>query len=81
MARKSLPSGAVWTVNYTSHGHAKYFFLPTFSSSGDAQLRAADYAQDDLFEELPVAVVDLDTGDSYRADYRSVGWSYAKSES
>lgn len=53
------------TVNYTSHGHAKYFFLPTFDTAEGAMVRAELYAHDDIFEELPVAVIDLDTGARY----------------
>lgn len=53
------------TVNYSSQGHAKFFFLPTFEERDAAELRAVEYAQDDIFEELPVAVVDLDTGEEF----------------
>lgn len=49
------------TVNYTSHGEPKFFFLP-FEDDEAAMSRAVEFAADDLFEELPVAVVNLDNG-------------------
>jgi hypothetical protein len=54
------------TVNYSSHGEAKHFFytLPTLRI---AKFRAGDFANDDIFEEIPVAVVDLDSGDRWNA--------------
>jgi hypothetical protein len=63
------------TVNYTSHGNAKYFFLPTFGNRHGAEHRAIEFVEDDLFEELPVAVVNLDTGTSYKPTWESLTWS------
>jgi hypothetical protein len=62
------------TVNYTSHGEPKFFFLPTFDDPQLAQERAVEYAQDDLFEELPVEVYDLDSGCSFTPDWTSLQW-------
>lgn len=62
------------TVNYSSHGGAKYFFLPTFDDAATAQARAVDYPDDGAFEELPVAVVDLDTGAARVPVWRSLSW-------
>ena len=53
------------TVNFSSHGESKYFFLPTFDSVEDAADRAVLFAEDDIFEELPVEVHDLDSGCSF----------------
>ena len=63
------------TVNYSSHGEAKYFFLPTFDDPAAAMDRAVEYARDDLFEELPVEVHDLDGGPSYTPSWHAVPWS------
>lgn len=60
------------TVNYTSHGYAKYFFLPTFDYELAAEARAVEYAQDDIFEELPVEVYDLDSGCSWKPEWRKL---------
>lgn len=65
---RELERYAVVTVNYTSQGHAKFFFL-AFDKRGAAEQRAVEYAQDSAFEELPVAVVDLDTGEEYTPAY------------
>ncbi len=51
------------TVNYSSHGGAKFFFLPEFEDLNDAQDRAVEFMHDGIFEEIPVEVVDLDTGE------------------
>ena len=58
---RELEQYAIVTVNYSSHGEAKHFFLAT-DALEYAFARAVEYATDDIFEELPVAVVDLDTG-------------------
>lgn len=52
------------TMNWSSHGYAKHFFL-LFDSAEVAMARASEYDRDDIFEELPVEVVDLDTGDAW----------------
>lgn len=64
---------ALVTVNYTSHGEAKYFFL-LFDAIGEAMERGVRFAQDDIFEELPVEVVNLDTGASFEPDYDALPW-------
>jgi hypothetical protein len=60
------------TVNYTSHGYGKYFFLPDFDTPEGAASRATEYTHDDIFEELPVSVYDLDTGEEHKANYSRV---------
>lgn len=62
------------TVNYTSHGYAKWFFLPVFPKRDAAELRAVEYAENDLFEELPVAVVDLDSGETWTPEWGSLAF-------
>lgn len=62
------------TVNFTSHGKPKWFFLPIFAERDAAELRAVEYAGDDIFEELPVAVVDLDSGEEYVVAWDSLGF-------
>jgi hypothetical protein len=59
----------------TSH-EGKFFFLPEFASVEGAQARAEEYMFDDLFQEIPVAVVDLDTGGSYRPTSFHVEWKF-----
>lgn len=61
------------TINYSSHGYGKHFFLPTFDDQAAAEARAVEFADDDIFEELPVEVRDLDTGASFPA-HRTVGF-------
>ena len=50
------------TKNWSSHGEEKLFFLPVFDSLRLAKARAEEYCDDDIFEEIPVKIVDLDTG-------------------
>lgn len=63
------------TINYSSHGEGKYFFLPTFDNAADACDRATKYATDDIFEELPVLVADLDEGREMSPIYRRITWT------
>lgn len=63
------------TLNYSSRGGPMPFFLPTFDSLADAQRRAVEFAADDVFEELPVEVRDLDSGESWGPDWSTLGWS------
>jgi hypothetical protein len=72
---KELARFCCVTLNYTSHGEEKYFFLPTFENASDACNRATEYATDDIFEELPVLVVDLDEGREMSPLYRRIMWS------
>lgn len=72
---KELAPWVCVTVNYSSHGYAKYFFLPTFATSKEAAERAVEYVQDDLFEELPVAVVNLDDGTTFEPEWSLVPWA------
>lgn len=53
----------------------KYFFLPTFDEAFDACNRATEFAYDDIFEEIPVAVVDLDEGREMIPLFRRILWS------
>lgn len=52
----------------------KFFYLPTFSNRHDAQERAVRYSADDIFEESPVKVVDLDTGRVFEPRWDAVPW-------
>lgn len=63
------------TVNYSSQGQGKYFFLPIFDSASEACDRAVEYATDDIFEELPVLVFDLDEEREMTPKYRRIEWS------
>jgi hypothetical protein len=58
----------VVTLNWSSHGSEKLFYLPSFNDLMLATNRAEEYDRDDIFEELPVKVVDFDTGDEYYAE-------------
>lgn len=69
----SLDPWIVVTANYSSHGERKVFFLPEFSRHA-AQQRAVYYADDDIFEELPVEVVNLDTGEVWVPRWGSLQW-------
>ena len=75
---RELEQYALVTVNYSSQGEAKFFFL-AFDSRAEAEARGILFATDDIFEELPVAVVDLDSGQRWepriRATWSSVGGS------
>lgn len=62
------------TVNYSSHGYEKPFFL-FFPERDAAELRAMEYVQDDIFEEIPVEVRDLDTGEKWMPDWSSLKWA------
>jgi len=53
------------TKNWSSHGEEKLFYLPTFDDLMLATNRAEEYCDDDIFEELPVRIVDLDSGAVY----------------
>jgi hypothetical protein len=54
------------TLNWsTSDG--KHFYLPEFDDLLFATNRAEEYVEDDIFEELPVKIVDLDEGVEYHA--------------
>jgi hypothetical protein len=54
------------TLNWT-HSDGKLFYLPTFDDLMLATNRAEEYDRDDIFEEIPVKVVDLDSGTEYYA--------------
>jgi hypothetical protein len=62
------------TTNYSSHGEAKQFFLPTFDTLDAAKARAVEYTTDDIFEELPETIVDLDTGEQWYPERARVTW-------
>lgn len=64
----------VVTLNWSSRGYDKLFYLPIFNDMQAATNRAEEYIYDDLFEELPVKVVDLDTGDVHWA-HAQYAWS------
>jgi hypothetical protein len=54
------------TINWSSSG-GKLFYLPEFDDFESAKARAEFYDRDDLFEEIPVKVVDLDNGETFYA--------------
>lgn len=62
------------TSNTSSRGYWHPFFLPTFDTADAAMARAEEYMRDDLFEEMPEAVFDLDTGTEYRVKGFRVEW-------
>jgi hypothetical protein len=62
------------TVNYSSQGFARHYFLPVFHDIEHAVARATEHAADDIFEELPVAVVDLDTGETVKPQWNALPW-------
>lgn len=51
------------TLNWSS-SDGKLFYLPEFDDFDAAKARAELYDRDDLFEEIPVKVVDLDSGET-----------------
>ena len=53
------------TKNWSSHGEEKLFYLPIFDDLQEATNRAEEYCDDDIFEELPVKIVDLDSSRVY----------------
>lgn len=56
------------TTNWSSRGHEMTFYLPTFNDWEAAAARAVEYIQDDLFEEIPLKIVDLETGAEWTAE-------------
>lgn len=60
-------------VCVTQHGE-KTFFLPFFDSLGEAQERAVEYVNDDIFAEQPVEVFDLDTGEAHMPEWSKIEW-------
>ena len=54
------------TLNWSS-SNGKLFYLPEFDTLDAAKARAELYDRDDLFEEIPVKVVDLDSGETFYA--------------
>lgn len=60
-------------VCVTEHD-GKPFFLPSFDTAEAAMARAVEYVHDDLFDEQPVAVVDLDSGDVYDPEPWAMPW-------
>lgn len=52
----------------------KPYFLPDFGNRDGAELRAVEYINDDLFSEIPLAVVDLDSGKEWTPDWDSLQW-------
>lgn len=53
------------TKNWSSHGEEKLFYLPIYNDLMLATNRAEEYCEDDIFEELPVKIVDLESGAVY----------------
>lgn len=49
-------------------------FLPKFDDIERAVARAVEYVTDDMFVELPAAVVDLDTGEVRVPDWSKLHW-------
>lgn len=67
----------VVTSNTSSRGYEVYFYLPIFETLLLATNRAVEFDRDDLFEELPVKVVDLETGTVWHAE---VSYTWRKEE-
>lgn len=55
------------TLNWSSRGSEKLFYLPFFDDLTEATNRAEEYDRDDIFEEIPVKIVNLDFGTVYWA--------------
>lgn len=53
----------------------KFFFLPTFDDRYEAQARAVEYVHDDIWNEFPVEVFDLDTGTFFRPAWSTISWT------
>lgn len=53
----------------------KFFFLPQFKTQDEATSRAVEFAQDDIFPEIPVEVHDLDTGKSVHPRWHTLEWA------
>lgn len=72
----------VVTINWSSRSCATYFYLPTYRTMSSAKERAEYFDRDDMFEEVPDRIVDLDTGRVIRAEpsYRWHEGSYLKLE-
>ena len=65
--KKQLGRFVCVTKNW-SNSAGKSFYLPTFGDWESARARAEAYDTDDIFEEIPVAIVDLDTGADWYAE-------------
>lgn len=74
VGEKDLARFVCVTLNWSS-SHGKLFYLPEFDNFEKAQVRAEMYDRDDIFEEIPVKVVDLDTGEEQYAE-ASYSWSF-----
>lgn len=61
--QKDLRRFVCVTLNWTS-SDGKLFYLPEFDDFDAATARAEFYDRDDIFEEIPVKVVDLDSGET-----------------
>lgn len=57
-------------VCVTANSGKTYFY--SFDSRGAAESRACEYADDSLFAETPVAVVDLDTGATWTPQWQDL---------
>lgn len=60
-------------VCVTQH-EGKPFFLPHFDTPTEAQARAVEYVNDDLYAEAPVCVVDLDSDQRWYPEMHRCPW-------
>lgn len=63
-------------VTGTAGDNPRHYVYADFEALEAAQLRATDDADDPIFSEIPVAVVNLDTGARWVPCWRSLQWSY-----
>ncbi len=60
-------------VTISGEGEFHYAY-PDYDTAEDAQARCLEYVTDDIFSEAPVAVVNLDTGETRVPDWSSLAW-------
>jgi len=63
-------------VAITSAGSCTYV-KPAGGDVDCAKSTAVDYITNDLYAEMPVAVVDLDNGNTYRPEWAGLDWKLA----
>lgn len=54
--------------------HPSFFIYPTFLERADAEERASRHMRDDIFQETPVYVVDMDEGSMFSVLGVQVTW-------
>lgn len=56
------------------NGESKTFFLPIYDTLEAAKARAIEFAQDDVFAEIPVAIVDLESDARFLPNWTQMPW-------